>query len=91
LLAISNHYESHIYLVKQRGAKAEPFFYETEVGKNEVLVKSAHCGIATGDIQLINNDWGDTKFPMVPGHEIIGIIEKTDSKIIGLKNGTVSE
>lgn len=71
------------YLIKQQGGRAEPFFYEREVGKNDVLVKVTHCGIATGDIQLINNDWGDTKFPMVPGHEIIGIIERTGSKVTG--------
>ena len=75
------------YSVKQQGGKAEPFFYERKIGKRDVLVKITHCGIATGDIQIINNDWGDTKFPLVPGHEIIGIIEKSGSAVKGLKNG----
>jgi D-arabinose 1-dehydrogenase-like Zn-dependent alcohol dehydrogenase len=75
------------YSIKQQGGKAEPFSYEREVGKNDVLVKITHCGIATGDIQFMNNDWGDTKFPLVPGHEIIGIIERTGSGVNGLKNG----
>jgi D-arabinose 1-dehydrogenase-like Zn-dependent alcohol dehydrogenase len=44
------------YSVKQQGGKVEPFSYEREVSKNDVLVKVTHCGIATGDIQLINND-----------------------------------
>lgn len=75
------------YSIKQQGGKAEPFFYERKMGKRDVIVKITHCGIATGDIQIINNDWGDTKFPLVPGHEIIGIIEKTGSAVKGLKNG----
>ena len=75
------------YSVKQQGGKAAPFSYERAVSKNDVLVKVTHCSIATGDIQGINNDWGDTKFPLVPGHEIIGIIERTGSGVMGLKNG----
>ena len=61
--------------------------YERKVGKNDGLVKITHCSIATGDIQIINDDWGDTKFPVVPGHEIIGIVEETGSQVTGLKNG----
>jgi D-arabinose 1-dehydrogenase-like Zn-dependent alcohol dehydrogenase len=75
------------YAVKQPGGKAEPFFYERRVGKNDVLVKISHCTIATGDVQLINNDWGDAKFPLVPGHEIIGTVEQTGSNVADLKNG----
>ena len=75
------------YAIKEKGGKAEPFSYERGVGKNDVLVKITHCGIARGDIQSINDDWGDTKFPLVPGHEIIGIIEEAGSEVVGLKNG----
>ena len=75
------------YAIKKRGGMPEPFSYERKVGKNDVLVKITHCSIAMGDIQIINDDWGDTKFPVVPGHEIIGIIEDTGSKVTGLKNG----
>lgn len=75
------------YAVKQPGGKAEPFFYERRIGKNDLLIKISHCAIATGDIQMINNEWGDSKFPLVPGHEIIGTIEQTGSNVAGLKNG----
>lgn len=75
------------YSIKQQGGTAEPFVYERKMGKHEVLVRITHCSIATGDIQFMNNDWGDTKFPLVPGHEIIGIIEKTGAAVKGLKNG----
>ena len=65
------------YAIKEKGGKPEPFSYEKKLGKKDVLVRITHCGIARGDIQIINNDWGDTKFPLVPGHEIVGIIEET--------------
>jgi D-arabinose 1-dehydrogenase-like Zn-dependent alcohol dehydrogenase len=75
------------YAIKEKGGKLEPFSYETRLRKNDALVRITHCGIATGDIQLINDDWGDTKFPLVPGHEIIGIIEEIGAGVAGLTYG----
>lgn len=75
------------YAIKNKGGKAELFSYERRLRKNDALVRVTHCGIATGDVQLINNDWGDTKFPVVPGHEIIGVIEETGAEVAGLING----
>jgi D-arabinose 1-dehydrogenase-like Zn-dependent alcohol dehydrogenase len=75
------------YAIKKKGGKAEPFSYERTLGKNDILVRITHCAIARGDIQIINNDWGDTNFPVIPGHEIIGIIEETASEGIGLDSG----
>jgi D-arabinose 1-dehydrogenase-like Zn-dependent alcohol dehydrogenase len=75
------------YAVKQPGGKAEPFFYESRVSKNDLLIRISHCAMTTGDIQMINNEWNDSKFPLVAGHEIIGTIEQTGSNVTGLKNG----
>ena len=75
------------YGIKQKGGKAEPFYYERNVGDNEVRVKILYCSIARGDIQFISDDWGDTKFPLVPGHEIVGIVEETGSNVTTLKVG----
>lgn len=75
------------YAIKRKNGKAEPFYYEKTVGKYDVLVRITYCGMARGDIQSINDDWGDTEFPLVPGHEIIGAIEETGAEVTGLKNG----
>jgi alcohol/geraniol dehydrogenase (NADP+) len=75
------------FAVKRPGGKAQPFEYERKIGRNDVLVKITHCGIATGDIQMIDNHWGDTKFPVVPGHEIIGTVEETGAAVRSLANG----
>ena len=75
------------YGIKEKGGKAEPFYYERNVGDNEVRVKISYCSMARGDIQFIRNDWGDTKFPLVPGHEIAGIVEETGSNVTALKVG----
>jgi D-arabinose 1-dehydrogenase-like Zn-dependent alcohol dehydrogenase len=79
--------EIKAFAIKRAGGKAQPFYYERKIGRNEVLVKITHCGIARGDIQIIDNHWGDTKFPAVPGHEIIGIVEESGAAVRSLKNG----
>ncbi|RPE08689.1 NAD(P)-dependent alcohol dehydrogenase [Chitinophaga lutea] len=75
------------YGIQEKGGKAEPFYYERNVGDNEVSVKIVYCSMARGDVQFISDDWGDTKFPLVPGHEIAGIIEETGSNVTTLKTG----
>ena len=75
------------YGIKQKDGKAEPFYYERNVGHNEVSVKILYCAIARGDIQFISDDWGDTKFPIVPGHEMVGIVEEIGSGVTTLSVG----
>jgi D-arabinose 1-dehydrogenase-like Zn-dependent alcohol dehydrogenase len=57
------------------------------MGKNDVLIRISHCSVTTGDIQMIHDESGETKFPFVPGHEIIGTIERAGAGITHLKNG----
>lgn len=75
------------YGVKEKGGSPEPFYYESTIGKNDVFVKITHCSMARGDIQFLNDDWGDAKFPVVPGHEIVGIVDSTGSNVNDLKPG----
>jgi D-arabinose 1-dehydrogenase-like Zn-dependent alcohol dehydrogenase len=77
----------HAYAVTHRGGQAEPFSYDRTLGTNDVLVRITHCSIARGDVQFIDNDWGDTRFPLVPGHEIVGLIEAAGSTVTGLAIG----
>ncbi len=73
--------------ITKNGGKAEPFYYEKAIGKNDVLIRITYCSITRGDVQMIDNDWGDTKFPLVPGHEIVGIVEDAGSEVSSLKSG----
>ncbi len=57
------------------GAQLLPYKYDAgELGANEVEIKISHCGICQSDVHLINNDWGMSKYPFIPGHEIVGTI-----------------
>lgn len=75
------------YAIREQGGPAEPFLYERALGSRDVLVRITHCSLARGDIQYIDNDWGDTRFPLVPGHEIVGIIAEAGSEVGDLHTG----
>jgi len=42
------------------------------LGNNDVEIKIVCCGICASDIHQVDNGWGGTSFPIVPGHEIVG-------------------
>lgn len=75
------------HAIEVKGGMAEPFSYERAVGSHDVLVKITHCSIARGDIQFMDDEWGDARFPLVPGHEIVGIVEELGSEVVDLQRG----
>jgi uncharacterized zinc-type alcohol dehydrogenase-like protein len=50
-------------------------------------VKVSHCGICHSDLAMIDNDWGFTGYPLVPGHEVVGTIAAIGSDVEGLAIG----
>jgi D-arabinose 1-dehydrogenase-like Zn-dependent alcohol dehydrogenase len=75
------------YSVNQPGDIPKLFTYERRLGRNDVLVKISHCAMTNGDVQMMNNAWGDSKYPLVPGHEIVGRVERAGANVSGLKSG----
>ena len=68
--------------------KLEPFTYELgALGAEEVDIKVSHCGICHSDLSMINNEWGMTSYPLVPGHEIIGEVIAAGDAVKNLKVG----
>lgn len=62
-------------------------YMPAELGLMEVEVKISHCGICHSDIHLIDNDWGISRYPFIPGHEIIGTVTATGSAVTHLQKG----
>lgn len=61
------------YAATEQKAKLIPYSYDLgAIGAEQVDIKVFYCGICHSDLSMINNDWGMTQYPMVPGHEIIG-------------------
>lgn len=58
-------------------------------GPEEVLIRVSGCGVCHSDLHLVDGDWKDwgTPLPIVPGHEITGVVEKTGGEVKGLSQG----
>ncbi len=66
----------------------ESFEYEPgPLGPHEVEVKVSHCGICHSDLAMIDNDWGFSAYPLVPGHEVVGHVSAVGSDVDGTKVG----
>lgn len=65
-----------------------PFSFERrEVGEKDVQIEILYCGVCHSDIHQARGEWGNSNFPMVPGHEIVGKVTKVGSKVTKFKVG----
>jgi len=58
-----------------------------EVGPKDILIDIKYAGICHSDIHTANGDWGDIEYPLVPGHEIAGIVAEVGSEVTKHKVG----
>jgi len=63
------------YAALEAGAELVPFSYDPgPIGAHEVEIEISSCGLCHSDVSMINNDWRASRYPLVPGHEIVGKI-----------------
>jgi uncharacterized zinc-type alcohol dehydrogenase-like protein len=76
------------YAALRPGAVLEPIEIElAPPAAGEVTVQVSHCGICHSDIHLIDDDWGMSRYPLVPGHEVVGIVAAAGAGVRHLKEG----
>ncbi|XP_062100741.1 probable mannitol dehydrogenase [Humulus lupulus] len=65
-----------------------PFhFSRRENGEKDVTFKVLYCGICHSDLHMVKNEWGNSTYPLVPGHEIVGVVTEVGSKVEKYKVG----
>jgi len=76
------------YAARAAGQSLDPFTYESpKLGEHDVRVSVTHCGLCHSDIHAIDDYYGVTTYPFVPGHEIVGYVSAVGSAPSGLKEG----
>jgi len=81
-------YFTNAYAAQNRKAKLAPLTIERrEVGPRDVLIEIKFCGICHSDIHQVRNEWSNANYPMVPGHEIAGVVTEVGSKVRKFKTG----
>lgn len=58
-----------------------------EVGDDDVKIDISFCGVCHSDIHTARNEWGGSKYPVVPGHEIVGRVVSVGKSVEKFKVG----
>ena len=70
------------------GFKLEPFRYKLGPLKpDEIDIEVEYSGICRSDLHMLTNDWGMTRYPFVPGHEIVGRVTALGNMVTHLSIG----
>lgn len=70
------------------GGACEAYSYDPgPLGLDEVEIAVEHCGICHSDLSMLDNHWGMSRYPLVPGHEAVGRIIAVGERVAGLSQG----
>jgi uncharacterized zinc-type alcohol dehydrogenase-like protein len=58
-----------------------------EPGPHDVRISITYCGVCHSDLHTARGEWGRTKYPCVPGHEIVGEVVSVGEKVTDFKVG----
>ena len=89
----SDQYAADGRVVRAYGAHAadkplEPIAIERrEPGPHDVQIEIAYCGVCHSDLHTVRSEWAGTRYPCVPGHEIVGHVSAVGSEVTGFKVG----
>ena len=76
------------YGFKEAKSKGEVMSYPVKpLAKTDADIKITYCGVCATDLHMVNNDWGMTRYPLVPGHEIVGHVIAIGSDVTNVKIG----
>ena len=76
------------YAAYETKGELKSFEYEPgDLKPNEVEIDVHYCGICHSDLSIIDDEWGMTSYPVVPGHEVVGVISQVGSKVKHLTPG----
>ena len=78
----------HGYAAQSATASMAPFSFERrEPGQFDVAFDILHCGVCHSDLHTVRGEWGNTVYPSVPGHEIVGRVTAVGDLVSKVKVG----
>ncbi|MBT0724981.1 NAD(P)-dependent alcohol dehydrogenase [Rosenbergiella sp. S61] len=80
--------EIHAYAAQDEKSPLTPFEYSSrEVRDNDVKIEILYCGVCHSDLHMARNEWKNTLYPIVPGHEVVGRIVDAGTSATKFKQG----
>lgn len=78
------------YAATDASAPLAPFSFERRApGLRDVKIKIDWCGVCHSDLHTARGEWGNTLYPSVPGHEIIGVVTEVGAQAAKYKVGDI--
>ncbi|MDQ6785408.1 MAG: NAD(P)-dependent alcohol dehydrogenase [Acidobacteriota bacterium] len=76
------------YAAKSASDTLQPFEFERrDLKEDDILIEIAFCGVCHSDIHQVRDEWGGSIYPMVPGHEIVGLVARVGANVSKFKEG----
>lgn len=76
------------YAAQSKEADLEPMDIERrELTDDDVKINILYCGVCHSDLHQVHNDWKNSKYPVVPGHEIVGKVMEVGKNVSNFKEG----
>jgi uncharacterized zinc-type alcohol dehydrogenase-like protein len=84
-------FHAHGYAAHDAHSPLVPYTFERRApGVNDVVIDILYTGVCHSDLHQAHNDWGNSLYPMVPGHEIIGRVTQVGSGVHKFKVGDLA-
>ncbi|XP_043805835.1 probable mannitol dehydrogenase isoform X2 [Manihot esculenta] len=76
------------WAARDQSGVLSPFkFSRRATGEKDVSFKVLYCGMCHSDLHMVKNEWANSIYPLVPGHEIVGVVTEVGSKVEKFKVG----
>ncbi|MES0266111.1 NAD(P)-dependent alcohol dehydrogenase [Citrobacter sedlakii] len=70
------------YAAHAADAKLVPYHFERrDLRENDVAIEILYCGVCHSDLHTVNGDWGPQPYPLIPGHEIVGVVTSVGQNV----------
>jgi uncharacterized zinc-type alcohol dehydrogenase-like protein len=88
---VANTFKSAAYAAHSAPTPLAPFYVERrDPGPQDVQIEILYCGVCHSDLHTARNEWTNTTYPVVPGHEIVGRVSKVGSHVKKFKEGDLA-
>jgi uncharacterized zinc-type alcohol dehydrogenase-like protein len=84
-------YTTKGYAARSKTSPLTPFSFDRrDPGPTDVRLEILFCGVCHSDIHTARGEWGGTKYPCVPGHEIVGRVVKVGRDAKNFREGDLA-
>lgn len=78
----------HAYAAFEAKSSLQPYTYDPgALAPDAVEIRVENCGVCHSDLSMIDNEWGGSRYPLVPGHEVVGTVTAIGEQVQGLAAG----